>query len=432
METTGTNEAEVAERERRLAWFRDARFGLFITWGLHAILGRGEWAMVLDSIPAEEYARLADAFDPRRFDADAWARLAVEAGMKYAVFVTRHADGYCLFNSRHSVGRFTSTATRAARDFTAEYVAACRRHGLRVGLYYHIGDWREPGYFDPKRYPKSAARMVESAHRQVEELMSNYGRIDILWYDGWYWEHGRDRWPGLPRETAIDFWRSRELNAMVRRLQPDILINDRSGPQEDFGTPEQRVQRAPPGRAWETCMTISSGWGYVRHDPLRRSAARLIHHLCEAASQGGNFLMNVGPKADGSICAPEANCLRAIGRWMRRHGEAIYGDVQPAEQWWYYNARAAVKGSTLYYYLYTWPGREAIIPDLDARVRSARILATGQPVSVEAGSNRRTVLSGLPVRPPDPAVNIIALDCDAPPRRTGTAHPCWWPDDGPR
>ncbi len=424
--------AATAERERRLAWFRDARFGLFITWGLYAIPGRGEWAMILDSIPAGEYAALADQFVPTRFDPDAWARLAVEAGMKYAVFVTRHADGYCLFDSRHSVGSFTSASTRAGRDFTAEYVAAFRRHGLRVGLYYHVGDWREPGYFDPARYPRSAARMVESAHRQVEELMSNYGRIDILWYDGWYWEHGRDRWPGLPREMAIEFWRSHELNAMVRRLQPDILINDRSGPREDFGTPEQHVQRAEPGRAWETCMTISSSWGYVRQDPHRRTTAEIIRHLSEAASQGGNFLLNVGPKPDGTICAPEASRLRAVGRWMRRHGEAVYGDVQPAEQWWYYNARAAVKGNTLYFYLYTWPGREAIIPDLDARVRSARILATGQSVSVRTGSNRRTIITGLPVRPPDPSVSVIALECEAPPRRTPDAHPCWWPDDGPR
>ncbi|MHB0938639.1 MAG: alpha-L-fucosidase, partial [Armatimonadota bacterium] len=419
------------DRAARLAWFRDARFGMFITWGLYALPGHGEWAMICDAIPAEEYARLADRFNPRRFDADAWAELAVAAGMKYGVFVTRHGDGFCLFDSRHSVGNFTSTATRAGRDLVAEYVEAFRRRGLGVGLYYHIGDWREPAYFDPRRHPESAARMVASTHRQVEELMTNYGKIDILWYDGWYWEHARDRWPGLPREVAIDFWRSHELNAMVRRLQPHILINDRSGPREDFGTPEQRVEAAESGRAWETCMTIGSQWGYTRYEPQRKTVPQLLQQLVEAVSQGGNFLLNVGPTPDGTICREEASRLLEIGCWLQRHGEAVYGaDLGPAPQWWYLNGRCAQRGNTLYYYLYQWKGCEAVMIDLEVDVRSARILATGQPVGVRRSSNGRLTLTGLPARPPDPHVNVIALECASPPRRTAEAAPCWWTGEG--
>jgi alpha-L-fucosidase len=183
-------------RQERLNWFRDARFGLFIHWGLYSLIGRGEWAMVTESWPADTYARLASRFKPRRFDADAWADLAVAAGMKYGVMVTRHCDGFCLFDSAHSVGGFTSARTAAGRDFVRAYVDAFRRRGLKVGLYYSLADWREPGMFDPARYPESARRMVDSVHRQVEELMTAYGQIDILWYDGWYWEWCRNKWRG--------------------------------------------------------------------------------------------------------------------------------------------------------------------------------------------------------------------------------------------
>ncbi len=321
----------VSDRSARLAWFRQARLGLFIHWGLYSLLERGEWAFVLDAIPADEYAKLARRFNPRRFDPDAIARLARAAGMKYLVHTTRHADGFCLFDSRHSVGDFTALRTPARRDLVAEFVAACRRHGLKVGLYYHLGDWREPGYFDPDRFPASARRMRESAHRQVEELMTNYGRIDLLWYDGWYWEHGRGQlWPGLARPRARTFWRAEALNARVRRLQPHILINDRSGPREDFGTPEQRVEAEREGRAWETCMTIGRQWGFTRYDSQRKTPQQILGQMVEAVSQGGNFLLNIGPRPDGSVDPRDRRTLEAIGRCVHAQAPAFYGDLRPA------------------------------------------------------------------------------------------------------
>lgn len=419
--------------EDRLAWFRQARFGLFITWGLHALLGRGEWAYVLEGWRPQDYAPLADRFTARRFDADQWATLARQAGMRYAVFVARHADGYCLFDSQHSVGDFTSVRTAAGRDFTAEYVEAFRRQGLKVGIYYHLGDWREPGYFDPEQFPRSAERMRQSAHEQVRELMSQYGKIDILWYDGWYWEHGRGNlYPGLPRPMAGTFWRAEKLNRMVRELQPGILINDRSGPEEDFGTPEQRVAAERQGRAWEACMTIGRHWGWSR-ELQRKTPAQLLMQLVEAASQGGNLLLNVGPRADGSIDPQESRRLQAMGRWLDHHGDAIFSDVRPAPQWWHLSGRCAIAGSTAYFYLYEWPGREAILPELDAPVRRAWLMATGQELGAHVDANQRTVFTGLPARPPAPHLNVIAFECegDGPPRFADKPRPCWWPDDAP-
>lgn len=414
------------DSQTRLARFKQARFGLFITWGLYAIPGHGEWAMALDSIPADDYRRLADRFQPRHFDANAWARLAVKAGMRYGVLVARHADGFCLFESQHSVGRFTSTATRAGRDFVAEYVAAFRRHGLMVGLYYHLGDWREPGYFDPRRHPESARRMRESAHRQVEELMTHYGRIDLLWYDGWYWEHGHGKlWPGLPRPYARRFWQAEKLNARVRHLQPQILINDRSGPSEDFGTPEQKVQAEKDGRAWETCMTIGRQWGHVRYDSQRKSPNELLMQIIEAVSQGGNFLLNVGPRADGTIDPRDVQTLTRIGNWVRAHAPAVYGPLKPAAQWWLLNGRLAQQGKTLFYYLYEWPGSEASLAELISPVKTARLMETGQSLRVRQDAGGRTLID-LPARPPTPnGIHVIRLDFACEPRFRTTPACCW-------
>lgn len=281
----------------RMQWFHQARFGMFIHWGLYAIPARGEWVMYQERIPCEEYAPLAQQFNPERFDADSWVALAQEAGMKYMVLTTRHHDGFCLFDSQ--VSDFTAPRTAAKRDFVREYVDACRRAGMRIGFYYSLLDWRFPGYFEgPAKNPESFNAMVEQYHAQVRELMTNYGKIDVLWYDGgWI--------PGIDRGDIAKYWRSAELNAWVRSVQPDILINNRSGIEEDLDTPEQHVTASQPGRGWESCMTIgdSCGWGYIRNNPNRKSVTQLIQHLVEAARGEGNYLLNMGPKADGTIPA---------------------------------------------------------------------------------------------------------------------------------
>jgi alpha-L-fucosidase len=377
----------------RIGWFHKARFGMFIHWGLYAIPGRGEWVMLRECIPAAEYARLAGRFRPKKFDAGAWAAVAREAGMKYMVLTTRHHDGFCLFDSQAS--DFTSVKTAARRDFVAEYVKAARKAGLKVGFYYSLLDWRFAGYFEPGRYKDSAAAMVRQAHEQVRELMTNYGKIDVLWYDGGWldWEKA-----GVDQPT---FWRSRKLNAMVRRLQPHILINNRSGLPEDLDTPEQHVTASAPGRGWESCMTIGDpgGWGFVRNNPNMKTPVQLIQNLVRAAAGEGNYLLNVGPKPDGTIRREEVARLRAMGEWLKVNGEAIYGSQRCELPGGMIGAWTR-KGNTGYLHVHRWPGREAVVPLVASRARSATVLATKQKVKVRQEHNGRLVLSGLPARPP--------------------------------
>jgi alpha-L-fucosidase len=411
---------------QRLRWFHEARFGLFIHYGLYALPGRGEWLMFRERIPPAEYAKLADRFTAERFDADAWARLAVDAGCRYVALTARHHDGFCLYDS--AVSDFKSTRCPAQRDFVAEYVEAARRHGLKVGIYYSLMDWRFPGYFDPHRYPESAEAMVQQAHDQVRELMTGYGRVDVLWYDGEWISHGR-----VKDIDAAAFWRAEELNAMVRRLQPHILINNRSGTREDLDTPEQVVRASEPGRGWESCMTMSSGpgWGYIRHNPGIKSATQLIQHLCAAAAGEGNFLLNVGPCPDGSIDAPQTQRLITIGRWLEKHGEAIYGsqrcDLPQDNEPGAHHGRCTRRGNTAYLLVFRWPGSELLLPLVQTTPRRARIVGSDQSVQLQHDrANGRLALTGLPADPPDPHVTVIAVEFDGEPARMPeTDHAAW-------
>ncbi len=399
---------EQSDYTRRMQWFHQARFGMFIHWGLYAIPARGEWVMYVEQIPQEEYAVLAQQFNPDRFDADAWVGLAKQAGMKYMVLTTRHHDGFCLFDSQAS--DFTSVKTAAKRDFVREYVEACRRAGMRVGFYYSLLDWRFPGYFlGREKEPASVEAMVQQYHAQVKELMTNYGKIDVLWYDGgWV--------PNVDGKDIADYWRSAEVNAMVRQLQPDILINNRSGIEEDLDTPEQHVTASRPGRGWESCMTIgdSCGWGFIRHNPNRKTIAQLIQNLVEAARGEGNYLLNVGPRADGTIPEEDADRLQAIGRWLEVNGESIYGSQRCAFGGGMIGTTTA-KGNTAYLHVFRWPGETACIAGVGNEVKSARLLATGQEAKVTRASNGRVIMSGLPADPPDPYDAVIALELDGPP-----------------
>lgn len=391
----------------RAKWFQQARFGVFIHWGLYSQLGRGEWVMFTERFRAEDYAKIARRFNPKKFDAGAWAALIVESGAKYAVLGARHHDGFCLFDSK--VSDFTSVRTAAKRDFVADFVRACRKEGLKIGLYYSLLDWRFPGYFEPDKYKDSAAALVQQAHDQVHELMANYGRIDILWYDG--------EWVRFDevREKQGAFWRSRKLNAMVRRLQPHILINDRGGVSGDFDTPEQNVSASRPGRPWETCMTMGDpqGWGYIRHNPNLKTVPQLLQHLVAAAAGTGNYLLNIGPRPDGTIRREEVTRLEQIGRWLRINGEAIYGSQRCAlldrpkshkdPGTWTRN------GNTGYFHVFRWPGRELVMPWIKTRAISAVILQTGQKLEVRREYNGRLVIHGLPARPPHPHATVIKV-----------------------
>lgn len=408
--------------EERMKWFNEARFGMFIHWGLYSILGRGEWVMYVERIPKEEYAKLADKFNPTKFNADIWVKLAKETGMKYIVLTTRHHDGFCLFDSK--VSNFTSVKTRAKRDFVAEYVKACRKYGMKVGFYYSLLDWRFPGYFDRKKYAESFKEMVNQVHNQIKELMSNYGKIDYLFFDGEWIPNvkiARDfKEQGESPEIA-KLWKSHELINMIRKLQPDIIINNRTGLNADVDTPEQFVEASKKGRCWESCMTIgdSCGWGYIKHNPNLKPVSQLIQYLVTAASGEGNYLLNVGPKADGTIQPELTNRLKEIGKWMKVNKESIYGSERIPDGFGTWGAGmlgiATAKNNTVYFHIFRWPGEIARIAGIKNKVLSAKILGSNKKIKFEKKDNGILILKELPENPPDKYDTVISVELDSKP-----------------
>jgi alpha-L-fucosidase len=408
-------------------WFDEARFGLFIHWGAYSLLGRGEQVLFRERLNQREYETIVARFNPKKYDPNEWARAAADAGMKYAVLTAKHHDGFCLFDS--ALTEYNSVKTAAGRDLLGEYVRAFRNHGLRVGVYYSLADWRFPAYFDgPGKDAKAFDAFLRYAHGQVRELCTNYGRIDLLWFDG-----------GWPHDAAV--WQAEKLDRMIRRYQPHVMINDRlhgggGGNVKPVGRASLRTQgyfdtaeQRPAGeqavrRPIETVRTShDSWWGYSKGDKNWKSSRETINLLSGAAGHGANLLFNVGPKSDGSFPAPFHRILKETGRWLRANGEAIYGssagtlDVRTL-------GRTTIKKNSLYLHVLYWPGREAILYGLMNRVRSARILGTGQRVKVrQEGLHVR--LLDLPAQAPDPACTVIRLNLDGPPKEDPAVVHLW-------
>lgn len=397
--------------ENRIRWFHEARFGLFVHWGLYSLMERGEWVMFHERIPAAEYTKLADRFTGERFDADALAELAVDAGMRYGALTTKHHDGFCLWDT--ATDDYNSVRTAARRDFVGEFVEAFRKRGLKVGLYLSNIDWRYPGYFEPEKHPDSRDRLVQSLHDQTEELLTRYGRIDLLWYDGCWVDHGKKK----VDEAA--FWRSQELLDRIYELQPHILVNNRLGVPADLDTPEQKVTASESGRGWESCMTIGDphGWGFVRHSSNRKTLAQLLQNLSIAAAGEGNYLLNIGPRGDGSIPEEDAIRLRQMGEWLAVHGEAIYGSERfTPDGGNHFQGVFTRKGKTGYLHVFRWSSPEIVLPLMATVPTSARLMTTSQPLTIETRSNARVVVGGLPPLPPHPCQSVIKLTFAEAPR----------------
>lgn len=308
--------------EEDMRWWRDAKIGLFIHFGLYSILGRGEWARFNEKIPKEEYEALADQLNPEDFSPKEWAALARDFGAKYMVMVTRHHDGFALWNSPGSFEQFNSWERGSKRDYVREYVDAARQEGLRTGLYYSPMDWRFPGYFDPEGLPESAALMKKQCYDQVEELCRDYGPVDILWYDGgWLAHKGSDT-------SSAWFWEPKKLNRMVREYNPKTVINPRSGWEGDFycdeGSHEISGKIIPV--PWEKNMCICSGssWGWMADDPVSDFDC-LIRMMANVVCRDGNWLVNIGPDRNGKVSAEVVERIRQVGAWLNRYGESVYG-----------------------------------------------------------------------------------------------------------
>jgi alpha-L-fucosidase len=390
-----------------MSWWEDAKFGLFIHWGLYAIPARGEWTMHNDKIPAAEYAKLADEFKPQHFDAAAWARVAKAAGMKYMVLTARHHDGFALWDSPASYGDFNSMETAAHRDFVAEYTKACRDAGLRVGLYYSPMDWRFPGYFQPKELADNAALMKKQGYGQVEELMSKYGRIDVLWYDGGWLAHS-----GTDADAAW-FWEPVKLNQMVRKHQPLAVINPRSGWEGDYQCDEGGHDVKGPivnDVPWEKCLNLNiASWGFNNWQNLMTRDA-IIRMLVNVVGRGGNVLLNVGPDREGVIPPTHAQRLMEVGQWLETHGAAIYGTrpgpFQPGD--WGVSTH---RDKTVYVHVLKWPGEKLKLPALPAKVMRASVL-TGGAVNISQ-TDDGLELSVPPAHRSD-LDTVIALELDRP------------------
>ncbi len=381
-----TAQERTAEPEARIRWWREARFGMFIHWGLYAIPGRGEWVQWNEQIPVAEYAKLAEQFKPTNFNADTWAKLANDAGMKYMVLTARHHDGFALFDDGPNA--FTSVKSAARRDFVADYVKAARKAGLRVGLYYSPLDWRFPGFFFPDLQRQSAEAMREQYHRQVEKLLSNYGKIDVLWFDGgeadWL-NFGADwapaRWAKRPAGKHYEggfSWQHDRVYSMLRRLQPEVVINNRADMQYDFHSREGEwsLGNFDNQRPWELCTTIAGAWGY-EPNKLPKPLSHYIQLLVNVVGRDGNLLLNVGPQPDGQIDPAQAERLREIGVWLRKYGESIYGTrggpFMPGEY-----GVSTHRDTTIYVHVLKWPGEKLTLPALPAKIVSASVLTGGE------------------------------------------------------
>lgn len=389
-----------------LAWFREAKYGMFIHWGLYSLLARGEWVKHMDGIADAEYEALATRFQPRPGCAREWAALARRAGMKYVVFTTKHHDGFCNFAS--SLTPFNSVAT-GGRDYVREAVEAFRAEGLKVGLYYSLGDWHEPCYLATARGDRDQAGALRRfLHGHVRELCSAYGPIDLLWYDG-AWYDGE-----YLTAATVD---AAGMNALARQLQPGILINERAGTREDFVTCENECKPAPFGEDWEMCTCLNDLWGYAAHDYNYKTVNQLLFLLVNCAVQGGNLLLNVGPTADGTVPPEQATRLEAVGRWLAANGESIYG-VERLRQAFFGGGRLTRSGRRLYVHTFYWPGTTMRLPGLTEatllglpgeRPVAASLLASGEAVQAR-WDGTTLVLDGLPETPPDRADTVIAID----------------------
>jgi alpha-L-fucosidase len=393
----------------RLEWFRNARFGMFIHWGAYAAAGRGEMVHAMHGLSKDEYDRqCVQRFKAQHYDPAAWAALARRAGCRYMVLTTKHNDGFCLFNTKTTDWNAVQRGPR--RDLVAPYVKACRAAGLKVGLYFSLHDYWQAGgvprHYNPvdrqQHTPRAYAAYYDFVRAQLRELCTNYGRIDMLFYDG-----------GLPEDPRGKHGRA--ITALVRRLQPQIVVNNRDNNPNDYDTPENRFVPSPSGRPWEVCMTLApQWWGYHRTDGPFKTVGELCWLLQQTASHGGNLLLNVGPRADGVIPVGQSRLLEGMGRWLKANagGEAIYGSRRGFNVLSTCGAPTTV-GNRLYIHAFRHEAPECVFRALLSRVTRITCLATGKPVRFEQQGDVVRML-GLPRRAPAPVATVYRVEVAGP------------------
>ena len=376
------------------AWFRRDRFGMFIHWGLYAMPARHEWIKKREEMTDEDYAPYFKYFDPDLYDAREWARQAKAAGMKYAVFTSKHHEGFCMWDSAYT--DYKCTNTPAGRDLLKEFVEAFRAEGLRVGFYYSLIDWHHPDFTIDVNHPqrnhpdalkmnegRDMKRYAEYMRSQVRELLTNYGKIDILWFDFSYSQHKEPTLPHLHGKGKDD-WESEKLIALARELQPGIIIDNRAEIEQDIWTPEQyqpqswlRHKETGELLTWEACQTFSGSWGYYRDETSWKSPEMLIQMLIKTVSLGGNLLMNVGPTARGYFDARSEAALKVYADWMKYNARSIYGCTMAEPEFTAPNGCCLTQsedGKRLYVHLFQYPFAYLELPGFAGKVDYAQFL----------------------------------------------------------
>ncbi|MGI8869836.1 MAG: alpha-L-fucosidase [Mycobacteriales bacterium] len=421
--------------ESSLATFRDWRFGLFVHWGLYALPGRHEWVKNRERITDEDYQVYFEHFDPDLYDPARWARAAKRAGMRYVVLTTKHHEGFCLWDSQ--VTDYTAPNTPYGKDLLRPFVDAFRAEGLGIGFYHSLIDWHHPDYpvdaVHPRRddaaYKKAnkdrdLRSYADYLHAQVRELLTGYGPVDIMWFDFSFPDMRFS--DGTPGGKGRAHWRSEELMALVRELQPDILINDRLDIPGDFVTPEQYQPAGPMRRdgkpvPWEACQTLNGSWGYDRDNLDWKPADLLVRMLIDSVAKDGNVLLNVGPTGRGEFDPRALATLGRIGEWTRLHGRSIYG-AGPSEYAAPADCRFTQRGERLYLHLFAWPMRHVHLDGLADRVGYAQLLHDASEIKLTrpdpARRAQNTTMGGLgggtltlelPVLRPDVEVPVVEL-----------------------
>ncbi|MEJ1933148.1 alpha-L-fucosidase, partial [Nostoc sp. NIES-2111] len=369
-------------------WFDTARLGMFIHWGHSSQIGYElSWPLVggvfslpfCQDIPVEQYHSTANTFNPQQYNPQEWAYLAKSLGMQYAILTAKHHDGFALFDTQAS--DFSVAHTPYKKDIVREFIEAMRHEGLRIGLYFSLIDWHHCDYpaftqadkpyrFDhlPQPTPQQWERYIQFMFQQIEELLTNYGQIDIIWFDG--------SWERTPEQ-----WQAEKLAKMIRDLQPNILINDRLPNCGSFETPEQFIPPHPPNNPWETCLTINESWGYNSEDHYFKSSRQLIHTLCEVAGKGGNLLLNISPMGNGQIPPEQLERLKDIADWMSSHHESILGTTPGLEPWQFYGSSTR-KGNRIYLHLLMKPYETISVRGIPIKqVKSVSVLANGSSLT---------------------------------------------------
>jgi len=420
-------------------WFMQDRFGMFIHFGLYSMPSRHEWVKSVEKISEEQYDKYFKYFNPDKFDAKEWAQKAKAAGMKYAVMTAKHHEGFCLFDSAYT--EYKSTNTPAKRDFIKEYVEAFREAGLKVGIYYSLIDWHHPEYqidfFHPRRAEENAYEMNQSRdmnkykeylHNQVRELMTNYGKIDIIWFDFTYpsLESVRNEYNkfALPdyKEwmpwTTSETWDAKGLIEMIRSINPDIIINNRTGINQDITTPEQAFNSnwpKFPGTdelwAWEACHTFPGSWGYYRDEMSWKTPEMLIRVLLNSVSCGGNLIMNVGPTSRGNFDNRADEALEVFGQWISDNARSVYGCTKALPEYVAPPGTLLTQsndGKRLYIHLIDYPFAALKMENIADKIDYAQFLHDGSEIQYrEKEDNSVSIL--IPALKPNKIVPVVEL-----------------------